>query len=169
MMTIDFTRRLLGRSLVLAGIAATALAGAMVPAFAGECPAGKQVTSGKGQKPGATEPKGVTDTVLGSTDLAGEPLGIDHRLFRLRQLVIEPGGVVPWHSHENRPALIYVLRGEVTEYASTCAVPIVHKSGEVAPETHLTSHWWQNTGKQTAVLLSADLFATEMTGDEHMM
>jgi quercetin dioxygenase-like cupin family protein len=169
MTTIDTTRRLLGRSLVLAGIAATALAGAVAPAFAGECPAGQQVASGKGQKAGATGPKGVTDTVLGLTDLAGESLGIDDRLFRLRQLIIEPGGVVPWHSHENRPALIYVLRGEVTEYASTCAVPIVHKAGEVAPETHLTSHWWKNTGRETAVLLSADLFPTGMPGEEHMM
>ena len=38
-----------------------------------------------------------------------------------------------------------------------CAVPIVHKSGEVARETHVTAHWWRNTGKETAVLLSADL------------
>ena len=50
----------------------------------------------------------------------------------MRRLAIKPGGVVPWHSHDDRPALIYVVVGEITEYASNCAVPIVHKAGEVA-------------------------------------
>ena len=29
--------------------------------------------------------------------------------------------------------------------------------GEVARETHATSHWWKNTGDKTVVLLSADI------------
>ena len=138
-------------------------------AFAGQCPAAKVVASGQGQQAGATAPKGVTDTVLATTDLATEPVAVEGRSFRLRKLVIQPGGVVPWHSHENRPAIIYVVEGTVTEYADTCAVPIVHKAGDVAPETHTTSHWWKNTGKKTVVLLSADLFPTEATAEEHMM
>src|SRR4051812_3784957 len=85
---------------LVAGAAMLAASGA---AFAGQCPADKVVAGGEGQKPGATMPKGVTDTVLASTDLAGEPVGVKDRLFRLRRLVIQPGGVVPWHSHENRP------------------------------------------------------------------
>ena len=75
--------------------------------------------------------------------------------------------MVPWHSHDDRPALIYVAVGEVTEYASNCAVPIVHNPGEVAEEVKGTSHWWQNTGKTAAVLISADLL--HQTDDAHMM
>lgn len=162
----------LRRGLGLAG--AFALAGtfalALAPtAFAGECPAGKAAAAGEGQKPVATAAKGVTDTVLASTDLAAGPVGVNGRLFRLRKLVIQPGGVVPWHGHENRPAMIYVVSGEVTEYASTCAAPILHKPGEVAPETPQTAHWWKNTGKKTVVLLSADLFPTEASGEEGTM
>lgn len=157
------------RSAILAGaLAAAALVAA--GAEAGQCPAGKQAASGGGQTAGATMPKGVTDTVIGMVDLAGEPaVGASGRLFRLRRLVIEPGGEVPWHSHEDRPAIIYVVQGEVTEYASTCAVPIVHKAGDVAPETHATAHWWKNTGRKTAVLLSADLFRDQADADAHMM
>ena len=125
------------------------------------------VADGMGQKMGATAPKDVTDVVIGSIDLATEPVGIKDRLFRLRRLEIKPGGVVPWHSHGDRPAIIYIVTGEVTEYASTCAVPIVHRAGEVAPERHTTSHWWKNTGKATAVLLSADLLHDK--AQEHMM
>jgi quercetin dioxygenase-like cupin family protein len=127
-------------------------------AFAGGCPAGKVVASGAGQKESMAAAKDVTDTVIASTDLANEPISIKDRLFRLRKLVIQPGGVVPWHSHGNRPAIIYIIKGQITEYASTCAVPVVHKAGDVTPEQHATSHWWKNTGKETVVLLSADLF-----------
>ena len=59
-------------------------------------------------------------------------------LMRVRKLEIQPGGIVPWHSHDDRPALIYVVSGEIYEYASNCAVPILHKAGEVARETHAT-------------------------------
>ena len=64
---------------------------------------------------------------------------------------------MPWHSHDDRPALIYVAIGEVTEYASNCAGADRAPSGEVTEEMKGTSHWWKNTGKTTAVLLSADL------------
>ena len=57
----------------------------------------------------------------------------------------------------DRPALIYVMSGEIYEHASNCAVPILHKAGEVAKETHATSHWWKNDGKTPAVLLSFDI------------
>jgi quercetin dioxygenase-like cupin family protein len=146
-------------------------AAAMVAATAnaGECPADKRVADGQGQKPGPSTPKDVTDVVRATTDLAKEPLALNNRQFRLRQLEMKPGGIVPWHSHNQRPAMIYVVSGEVVEYASSCAVPIVHKTGDVAPEKNGTSHWWQNTGTTNAVLISVDLFPVEMKKDEHMM
>ena len=156
------------RSMV-AGVFAGALAIAATAAFAGECPADKRVADGQGQKMGTTTPKDVTDMVRASTDLAKEPAAINGRQFRLRQLQMKPGGIVPWHSHNDRPAMIYIVSGEVVEYASSCAVPIVHKAGDVAPEKNGTSHWWQNTGKTPAVLISVDLFPVEKKMDQHMM
>ena len=151
---------------------AAAVAGAMsfaAAANAGECPADKRVADGQGQKPGPTTPKDVTDVVRATTDLAKEPLALQGRQFRLRQLDMKPGSIVPWHSHGNRPAMIYIVSGEVIEYASNCAVPIVHKAGDVAPEKNGTSHWWTNPGKTTAVLISVDLFPVEDKKDAHMM
>jgi quercetin dioxygenase-like cupin family protein len=138
-------------------------------AVAGECPADKRVADGQGQKPGPTSPKDVTDMVRASTDLSKEPAAIKGRQFRLRELQMKPGGIVPWHSHNERPAMIYIVSGEVVEYASSCAVPIVHRAGDVAPEKNGTSHWWKNTGNTTAVLISVDLFPSEMHMDEHAM
>jgi len=153
-----------------------ALAGAVVAlcfaagsAFAGECPADQRVADGAGQKPGPSMPQGVTDVVRYSTDLAKEPIALQNRQFRLRQLEMQPGGVVPWHSHNERPAMIYIVSGEVVEYASSCAVPITHRAGDVAPEKNGTSHWWKNTGSRPAVLISVDLFPGAARMDEHMM
>jgi quercetin dioxygenase-like cupin family protein len=155
------------RGLMMAALVAGTLA--MAPlAYAGTCPAGAMRPDGSGQERNAAAAKGVTDTVLSSIDLAKEPAKVQGRLLRLRKLVVEPGGVVPWHEHANRPALIYIISGEITEYASTCAVPIVHRAGEAATETHATAHWWKNTGTETVVLLSADLFPTA-GANEHMM
>lgn len=157
------------RGATAAAILGSAIAIVAPIAHAGECPADKRVADGQGQKPGPTMPKDVTDVVRSSTDLSKEPVGLQGRLFRLRQLEMKPGGVVPWHSHNERPAMIYIVSGEVVEYASNCAVPITHRAGDVAPEKNGTSHWWQNTGRTNAVLISVDLFPTEMKMDPHAM
>lgn len=142
-------RRLKWAALTMAAVTASSVA------LAGQCPANRR---GVDVRPMNNTPaKGVTDTVLTSIDVAKEPAGIAGRSFRLRRLVIQPGGVVPWHSHAERPAIIHVVSGTVTEYASTCSVPIVHRAGETTPELNRTSHWWKNTGRTPAVLLSSDL------------
>lgn len=123
-------------------------------ASAGECPADQK-------KPNAREAvdvghEGVTDMVIAMIDVDKEQ-GIKDRAFRMRRLNIEPGATVPWHSHAERPAIIYIIEGTIEEYASNCAVPIVHKAGDVVAETKDVSHWWKNTGDETVVLISADL------------
>ena len=157
------------KRIALAGLVAAGFTAGATTAFAGECPADERRPDGSGQKPGATAPKDVTDTVIASTNLAKEKVALSDRLFRARRLDIKPDGIVPWHSHDNRPAMIYVVKGTVTEYASTCAVPIVHKAGDISPERLGTSHWWQNTGKETAVLISVDIFQVEDKANEKAM
>jgi quercetin dioxygenase-like cupin family protein len=150
-------------------LAALVAAAFSVSAFAGECPADKRVADGQGQKMVNHGPKDVTDKVRASTDLAKEAVALPGHLFRLRELEVKAGGIVPWHSHDERPAMIYIVSGEITEYASNCAVPIVHKAGDVAPEKKGVSHWWQNNGKATSKLISVDIFPTDKKHDEKMM
>ena len=144
-----FVRTLLASTALAASVALAA------PAFAGECPAGQMRADAT--KPVNYGPKAVTDMVLAQIDLAGEKIALNGHLMRVRKLEIQPGGIVPWHSHGDRPALIYVQSGEIYEHASNCAVPILHKTGEVARETHATSHWWKNEGTAPVVLLSFDI------------
>ena len=124
-------------------------------AFAGECPAGKMQANVRQQV--SLPASGVTDTTLGSIDLGKEPVMLKDHELRFRKLTIAPGGVVPWHSHADRPALIFVAQGEIVEYASDCSEPIVHKTGDIRPETSGTSHWWKNLGNQTVILYVGDV------------
>ena len=147
--------RAIGRTAVLAGLMMGSLAASLSSATAGQCPADQ--VKANAREPVSHAAKGLTDTVLAAIDLEKEPAMIKERQLRFRKLTIEPGGIVPWHSHGDRPAIIYVAEGEIIEYASTCAVPIVHKTGEIRPETNPTSHWWQNTGSKTVVLFVGDV------------
>ena len=138
--------------LATAAIAVAAFAAA-TPAIAGQC-----ATPGTNALANApTMPKGVTDTVIGSVDL-GPEIGVDGRQLRTRRLVVQPGGIVPLHSHKDRPALIYVISGSITEHSSACGAPIEHTAGDISREADGLSHYWENHGKVPAVLLSSDVF-----------
>src|SRR5262249_551977 len=121
------TSKVLLRTVAAAAFMATT--GFAFTAQAGECPADKRMPNAR--QPGDLKAAGGTAPTLGSIDLGKEQAKIAGRELRFRKLVIEPGGVVPWHSHDDRPALIYVAEGEIHEYASNCAAPIVHKAGEI--------------------------------------
>ncbi len=153
----------IGRSLVLAGLV---MSGSVfvTSAFAGECPTDKKKVDAR--EAVDFKPVGVTDTVIASIEVSKPPFNINDRLFRMRKLVVQPGGIVPWHSHADRPAIIYITEGEIIEYASNCAAPIVHKAGDVVAETPEVSHWWKNLSDKPATLLSADLLKD--TSDHNM-
>ena len=150
----NVTPRTIRQALALAAIVAGSLATAS-GALAGECPAGKMQPNVRPMVD--TKPVGVTDVTLGSINLERQPAKIRDRELRFRKLTIEPGGIVPWHSHDDRPTLIFVQQGEIVEYASNCVDPIVHKAGEIRPEVYGTSHWWKNLGKETVILYVGDV------------
>jgi quercetin dioxygenase-like cupin family protein len=146
--------RMLGRT---ATIAALAIGSAVLTttAFAGSCPADKMKADVR--EPVKFDAVGVTDTTLGAIDLGKEPAKIKGRELRFRKLTIAPNGIVPWHSHADRPALIFIAEGEIMEYASNCAAPIMHKAGDIRAETSGTSHWWKNLGDKTVILYVGDV------------
>ena len=136
-----------------AGIIALAALGGAAPAIAGQC----QTAGANPLANAPTMPKDVTDTVLASVDL-GKEISVEGRQLRTRRLVVQPGGIVPMHSHADRPALIITVSGSITEYRSDCATPVVHHAGEISREADGISHYWVNQGTEPAVLLSSDVF-----------
>jgi quercetin dioxygenase-like cupin family protein len=150
-------------------IAAAAALAAAGFTHAGQCPADKMAANALADAP--TAPVGVVDTELASIDLAQENVKLEQRRLRLRHMTIAPGGIVPFHSHEDRPALIMVNSGEIYENSSKCAVPILHRAGEVSREFLGTKHWWKNSGSQPVDLTIGDIVNDRkpMTMMEKMM
>ena len=155
-----------GRYTLIAGVIACASFAASA-AQAGQCPADQ--TKPDVRKPVDLKPVGVTDTVIASIDLSPKGGSFAGQQMRMRKLTIAPGGVVPWHEHSERPANIYVLSGTIEDYRANCAVPIVHKAGEVTAEFGVGyAHWWKNTGSEPVVLISADIVKS-MAEENNMM
>ncbi|MGI9407820.1 MAG: cupin domain-containing protein [Hyphomicrobiaceae bacterium] len=116
---------------------------------------------------GPTEPKGISDTLLGSIDLSKEIPGLKDRQFRLRYFTIDPGGIVPVHSHKDRPAMFYILQGTVVQHRSDQPARAL-KKGDVSLENHGVEHWWENKGDEQVVLIVADILHTKATDAENM-
>jgi quercetin dioxygenase-like cupin family protein len=128
---------------------------AAAPAFAGECP--KDKVGANPLAGAASAPVGVAEKELSFIDLGKEAVNLPERRLRFRHMEIQPGGVVPLHTHADRPALIMVNQGQIFEYSSLCLVPIVHKAGEIGRESNGLKHWWKNEGNVVVVLTIADI------------
>ena len=147
-----FTKVRTAQSALLAGLMSLLVA---VPALAGQCPADKAGANALAGAP--TAPVGVMEMELASIDLSQENVKLPERRLRYRHMEIQPGGVVPLHSHEDRPALIMVNQGQIFENSSKCTVPILHKPNEISREFSGVKHWWKNEGNVVVVLTIADI------------
>ena len=105
----------------------------------------------------ATETKGVTVQLLASVDLGPEIEGMAGRQLRMRLFTIEPGGIVgPLHDHKDRPGVVYILQGTITDHRNGVATE--YGPGVGWPEDKDTMHWLENRGVETAVEISVDIF-----------
>ena len=65
----------------------------------------------------APETKGVTAKLLATVDLGPEIEGMAGRQLRMRMLTFEPGAVFgPIHDHKDRPGIVYILQGTITDH-----------------------------------------------------
>ncbi|MEO1776466.1 MAG: cupin domain-containing protein [Pseudomonadota bacterium] len=78
--------------------------------------------------------------------------------MRLRFFEIAPGGIVPQHSHNGRPAIAVVVEGQMTEHRSDEADPVILGPGGVSLEPHGLVHWWENTGDTPAKIIGFDVY-----------
>jgi quercetin dioxygenase-like cupin family protein len=157
-------RRALGLGFLVTGLLVGTSALFASTVWAAECPADQKKENVRGAPSDQVWDGGklqstnsIIDMITAEIDVTKPPVNIKDRSFRLRRLEVEPGGIVPWHNHADRPAIAYLLEGKLTEYASNCAVPVEHTAGDVIVETPNLSHWWKNFGDKRAVVISADL------------
>jgi quercetin dioxygenase-like cupin family protein len=104
----------------------------------------------------AHETKGVTVKVLKTIDLGPEIEEMAGRQFRMRLVTFEPGGVFgPLHDHIDRPGLVYILQGTITDHRN--GVSTDYGPGLGWPEDRNTLHWLENRGTTPAVEISVDI------------
>lgn len=104
--------------------------------------------------------KGVTVELLATLDLGPEIEGLGGRQLRMRLVTIEPGGVFgPVHDHRDRPGMVYVLQGTITDHRN--GVSREYGPGAGWPEDGDTLHWLENRGATTAVEVSVDIVRSE--------
>lgn len=100
--------------------------------------------------------QGVTVQLLATLDLGLEIEGLSGRELRMRLVTIEPGGVFgPLHDHRDRPGMVYVLQGTITDHRDGTATE--YGPGVGWPEDRNTLHWLENRGTVPAIEISVDI------------
>ena len=108
----------------------------------------------------APETKGVTVVLLSTVDLGPEIEGLAGRQLRMRLVTFEPGGVFgPIHDHIDRPGIVYILQGKITDHRDGVATE--YGLGVGWPEDRNTMHWLENRGTIPAVEISVDIVRQE--------
>ena len=147
--------RFLAQSLVAAVIALLLLALAeylnlpLVPEAGGAVEA-----AGQRQPPPQTI--GQSEELLRSIDLTTELESGKGRPLRMRRITVQPGGALALHNHVDRPAVTYMLQGEMTYHQQGKPDEVVRSGGGFA-EGRATTHWGENTGKVPAVWIAVDI------------
>src|ERR1051325_8271651 len=104
----------------------------------------------------APETRGVTSELLAAVDLGPEIEGMAGRELRMRMVTIEPGGVFgPVHDHVDRPGVVYILQGAITDHRAGAATD--YGPGLGWPADSETVHWLENRGAVPAVEVSVDI------------
>jgi quercetin dioxygenase-like cupin family protein len=102
------------------------------------------------------ETKGVTSELLATVDLGPEIEGMAGRQLRMRMVTFEPGGVFgPVHDHVDRPGIVYILQGTITDHRN--GVTPDSGPGVGWPEDRNTVHWLENQGTTPAMEISVDI------------
>lgn len=103
--------------------------------------------------------RGVRVAALGRVDLGPQIQGMAGFELRMRRVTIEPGGVFgPVHDHVQRPGLVYILQGTITDHRDGVATD--YGPGPGWPEDKDTTHWLENRGPVAAVEISVDIVRT---------
>jgi len=102
------------------------------------------------------ETRGVTVELLSTLGLGPEIEGMEGRDLRMRRVTIEPGGVFgPLHDHVDRPGIVFILQGTITDHRNGIATD--YGPGVGWPEDSNTLHWLENRGTIAAVEISVDI------------
>jgi quercetin dioxygenase-like cupin family protein len=77
-------------------------------------------------------------------------------------VTIDAGGYAGLHDHRNRPTLVYVREGAITDYPGGGGEAKEYAAGQALVEgAGGLPHWVENKGKTPAVLIAVDIFKSQ--------
>jgi quercetin dioxygenase-like cupin family protein len=109
-----------------------------------------------GQRQAPAQTVGQSEELLRSLDLTSEVASTKGRMLRMRKITVQPGGALAMHNHVDRPAITYLLQGQMT-YRQEGRPDLVANPGDGFAEGRATTHWAENTGKVPAVWIAVDI------------
>ena len=109
-----------------------------------------------GEEATPRESKGLTVDSMDVLGLGPQIPEMKGYALRIRQITMEPGAVVAYHSHANRPIAVYVVSGEFTEVPNDAA-EITRGPGTQWVEGAEMMHWGANRGQVPTVLIAVDI------------
>ena len=105
--------------------------------------------------------KGVSVSTLGVVDAESmaRQLGIQGHIMQLREITLEPGGVIAKHDHGKRPGLVWTRSGSWVEGRANGEqeYPAGEGQGSTIVEDADTEHWFFNDGSVAAKVLVCDI------------
>ncbi len=106
-----------------------------------------------GTKPDKTQ--GLDPTVLQQFEIGAQVPQAKGYELRARRIIVAPGGQVTEHSHADRPGVVYVLEGTLTEHRGLAARVV--NAGDTWAEDAGTVHWFENISAKPSVILAVDV------------
>lgn len=105
--------------------------------------------------------KGVSVATLGVVDAASmsRQLGLQGHIMQLREITLEPGGMIAKHGHGKRPGLVWTKSGSWVEGRANGEMeyPAGKGKGSTIVEDADTEHWFFNDGPAPAKVLVCDI------------
>ena len=98
------------------------------------------------------ESKGIKLETLGVMDLAGEVQSVEGLKLRLNRLTVQPGGMSAFHSHKDRPEIVYMVQGSYISHAEGKPDEVL-RAGDVVSGGKNRNHWIENKGSEPAVAM----------------
>lgn len=113
------------------------------------------VTFAATKAPEKTQGLEGTNTSVQQFPLAAQIPAMAGYELRGRRITIVPGGAIVEHSHAERPGIVYIVEGSMTEHRGDVARMV--KPGDSWAEDAGTVHWFENTTDKPCIIWAVDL------------
>lgn len=118
------------------------------------------------EPPSAHHGVGVARLGMVPEDSLERQIGLSGHYLQLREITLEPGGVIARHDHANRPGLAWTMEGSWTEVRrghpgiDGGAREYPAGNGRAIVEDAATDHWFRNSGTEPVRVVVCDIMPT---------